>query len=121
MTKSILKHKIQTLTGRSIKKLEEEMGYQAKDPNEPSMDIETMRSLASSLVLLARWGIRSIIIVYLHYNYNISPAVSCLSTLPRPPPRPPVRWRAAREPRPACRRTAAAPGSRPGGEWRTRR
>ena len=61
MTKSILKHKIQTLTGRSIKKLEEEMGYQAKDPNEPSMDIETMRSLASSLVLLARCGIRSII------------------------------------------------------------
>ena len=54
MTKSILKHKIQTLTGRSIKKLEEEMGYQAKDPNEPSMDIDTMRSLASSLVLLAR-------------------------------------------------------------------
>ena len=54
MTKSILKHKIQTLTGRSIKKLEEEMGYQAKDPNEPSMDIDTMRTLASSLVLLAR-------------------------------------------------------------------
>ena len=53
MTKSILKHKIQTLTGKSIKMLEEEMGYQPKDPNEPSMDVDTMRSLASSLVLLA--------------------------------------------------------------------
>ena len=27
MTKSILKHKIQTLTGKSIKQLEEAMGY----------------------------------------------------------------------------------------------
>ena len=27
MTKSILKHKIQTLTGRNIKQLEEMMGY----------------------------------------------------------------------------------------------
>ena len=53
MTKSILKHKIQTLTGKSIKILEEEMGYKPKDPNEPSMDVDTMRSLASSLVLLA--------------------------------------------------------------------
>ena len=53
MTKSILKHKIQTLTGKSIKNLEEEMGYKAKNPNESSMDVETMRSLASSLVLLA--------------------------------------------------------------------
>ena len=53
MTKSILKHKIQTLTGKSIKILEDEMGYKPKDPNEPSMDIDTMRRLASSLVLLA--------------------------------------------------------------------
>ena len=53
MTKSILKHKIQTLTGKSIKILEEEMGYKPKDPNEPSMDVDTMKSLASSLVLLA--------------------------------------------------------------------
>ena len=53
LTKSILKHKIQTLTGKSIKTLEEEMEYKAKDPNEPSMDVDTMRRLASSLVLLA--------------------------------------------------------------------
>ena len=53
MTKSILKHKIQTLTGKSIKTLEEEMEYQPKNPDEPSMDIDTMRKLASSLVLLA--------------------------------------------------------------------
>lgn len=53
MTKSILKHKIQTLTGKSIKTLEEEMDYRPKNPDEPSMDIDTMRRLASSLVLLA--------------------------------------------------------------------
>ena len=34
MTKSILKHKIQTLTGKSIKSLEKEMGYEAKNPDE---------------------------------------------------------------------------------------
>jgi len=53
MTKSILKHKIQTLTGKSIKNMEEEMGYVPKNPDEPSMDIDTMRKLATSLVLLA--------------------------------------------------------------------
>jgi len=53
MAKSILKHKIQTLTGKSVKTIEEEMKYQPKDPNEPSMDIDTMRRLASSLVLLS--------------------------------------------------------------------
>ena len=70
MTKSILKHKIQTLTGKNIKQLEEAMGYkvktkswcwiiiiiilpQPKDPNEMSMDIDTMRKLASSLILQA--------------------------------------------------------------------
>jgi len=53
MAKSILKHKIQTLTGKNVKTIEEEMNYQPKDPNEPSMDIDTMRRLASSLVLLA--------------------------------------------------------------------
>ena len=30
------------------------MQYKPKDPNEPSMDIDTMRQLATSLVLL-RW------------------------------------------------------------------
>jgi len=53
MAKSILKHKIQTLTGKSVKTIEEEMKYQPKDPNEPSMDIDTMRRLAASLVLLS--------------------------------------------------------------------
>ena len=53
MTKSILKHKIQTLTGKSIKTMEEEMGYVPKNPDEPSMDVDTMRKLASSLVLMA--------------------------------------------------------------------
>jgi len=53
MAKSILKHKIQTLTGKSVKTIEEEMKYKPKDPNEPSMDIDTMRRLASSLVLLS--------------------------------------------------------------------
>lgn len=53
MTKSILKHKIQTLTGKSVKIIEEEMKYKAKDPNEPSMDVDTMRSLASVLILLS--------------------------------------------------------------------
>ena len=53
MAKSILKHKIQTLTGKSVKNIEDEMDYKPKDPNEPSMDIDTMRRLASSLVLLA--------------------------------------------------------------------
>jgi len=53
MAKSILKHKIQTLTGKSVKNIEDEMMYQPKDPNEPSMDIDTMRRLASSLVLLS--------------------------------------------------------------------
>jgi len=53
MAKSILKHKIQTLTGKSVKMIEDEMKYQPKDPNEPSMDIDTMRRLASSLVLLS--------------------------------------------------------------------
>eukprot|EP00092_Neocalanus_flemingeri_P017667 GFUD01019110.1.p1 GENE.GFUD01019110.1~~GFUD01019110.1.p1 ORF type:complete len:564 (-),score=202.64 GFUD01019110.1:132-1823(-) len=53
MAKSILKHKIQTLTGKSVKIIEDEMKYQPKDPNEPSMDIDTMRRLASSLVLLS--------------------------------------------------------------------
>merc|ERR1719220_955581 len=53
MTKSILKHKIQTLTGRSVKVIEEEMQYKPKDPNEPSMDIDTMRRLAMSLILLS--------------------------------------------------------------------
>eukprot|EP00090_Calanus_glacialis_P037589 TRINITY_DN6488_c0_g1_i1.p1 TRINITY_DN6488_c0_g1~~TRINITY_DN6488_c0_g1_i1.p1 ORF type:complete len:549 (-),score=217.74 TRINITY_DN6488_c0_g1_i1:113-1759(-) len=53
MAKSILKHKIQTLTGKSVKTIEDEMKYQPKDPNEPSMDIDTMRRLASSLVLLS--------------------------------------------------------------------
>jgi len=53
MAKSILKHKIQTLTGKSVKTIEEEMKYQPKDPNEPSMDVDTMRRLAASLVLLS--------------------------------------------------------------------
>jgi len=53
MTKSILKHKIQTLTGKSIKTMEEEMGYVPKNPDEPSMDVDTMRKLARSLVLMA--------------------------------------------------------------------
>ena len=53
MTKSILKHKIQTLTGRPVKTIEEEMQYKPRDPNEPSMDIDTLRHLAASLVLLA--------------------------------------------------------------------
>ena len=69
MTKSILKHKIQTLTGKNIKHLEEAMGYQVttklllddynicsaqpKDPNEMTMDIDTMKKLASSLILQA--------------------------------------------------------------------
>jgi len=53
MSKSILKHKIQSLTGKNIKQLEEGLGYKPKDPNEPSMDIDTMRRLASSLVLQA--------------------------------------------------------------------
>ena len=53
MTKSILKHKIQTLTGRAVKTIEEEMQYKPRDPNEPSMDIDTLRHLAASLVLLA--------------------------------------------------------------------
>merc|ERR1719220_2938782 len=53
MTKSILKHKIQTLTGKSVKVIEEEMQYKPKDPNEPSMDIDTMRALAISLILLS--------------------------------------------------------------------
>ena len=69
MTKSILKHKIQTLTGKNIKQLEEAMGYQVttylllddnnifspqpKDPNEMTMDIDTMKKLASSLILQA--------------------------------------------------------------------
>jgi hypothetical protein len=53
MTKSILKHKIQTLTGRNVKTIEEEMDYRPKDPNEPSMDVDTMRRLASSLILLS--------------------------------------------------------------------
>ena len=69
MTKSILKHKIQTLTGKNIKQLEEAMGYkvttklllaiynicspQPKDPNEMTMDIDTMKKLASSLILQA--------------------------------------------------------------------
>ena len=30
----------------------EEMQYKPKDPNEPSMDIDTMRRLAMSLILL---------------------------------------------------------------------
>jgi len=53
LTKSILKHKIQTLTGKSVKVIEEEMQYKPKDPNEPSMDIDTMRQLAISLILLS--------------------------------------------------------------------
>jgi len=52
MTKSILKHKIQTLTGKNVKIIEEEMKYKPKDPNEPSMDVDTLRQLAASLVLL---------------------------------------------------------------------
>ena len=32
--------------------IEEEMQYKPKDPNEPSMDIDTMRRLAMSLILL---------------------------------------------------------------------
>ena len=53
MTKSQLRNKIQTLTGKTIQSLAEAMGYKPKDPNEPSMDIDTMRKLASSLVLFA--------------------------------------------------------------------
>lgn len=53
MTKSILKHKIQTLTGKNVKTIEEEMKYKPKDPNEPSMDVDTMRSLAGCLILLS--------------------------------------------------------------------
>ena len=69
MTKSILKHKIQTLTGKNIKQLEEAMGYkvilkllldiynivspQPKNPDEMTMDIDTMKKLASSLILQA--------------------------------------------------------------------
>merc|ERR1719234_2195250 len=53
LTKSILKHKIQTLTAKSVKVIEEEMHYKPKDLNEPSMDIDTMRQLAISLILLS--------------------------------------------------------------------
>jgi len=53
MTKSILKHKIQTLTGHNVKTIEEEMDYRPKDPNEPSMDVDTMRQLQSCLILLS--------------------------------------------------------------------
>jgi len=53
MAKSILKHKIQTLTGKNMKIIEDEMKYKPKDPNEPSMDIDTLRRLASCLILLS--------------------------------------------------------------------
>ena len=53
MARSILKHRIQTLTGKQIKLIEEEMGYKPKDPNELGMDLETMKRLAHFLILLS--------------------------------------------------------------------
>jgi len=53
MARSILKHRIQTLTGKQIKLIEEEMGYKPKDPNELGMDLETMKRLSHFLILLS--------------------------------------------------------------------
>lgn len=53
ISKSILKHRIQTLTGRNIRKLEEEMNYKPVDINETGMNIEVMKKLAHCLILLA--------------------------------------------------------------------
>lgn len=53
MARSILKHRIQTLTGKQIKLIEEEMKYKPKDPNELGMNVDTMRSLAHYLILLS--------------------------------------------------------------------
>lgn len=53
MAKSILKHRIQTLTGRSMKIIEEEMNYKPLDPNETGMNEQVLRKLAHCLVLQA--------------------------------------------------------------------
>jgi len=53
ISKSILKHRIQTLTGRNIRKLEEEMNYKPVDVNETGMNIEVMKKLAHCLILLS--------------------------------------------------------------------
>jgi len=53
ISKSILKHRIQTLTGRNIKKIEEEMKYRPVDVNETGMNIDVMKKLAHCLILLA--------------------------------------------------------------------
>lgn len=53
MARSILKHRIQTLTGKQIKQIEEEMKYKPKDPNELGMNVDTMRALAHYLILLS--------------------------------------------------------------------
>ncbi|XP_023345148.1 uncharacterized protein LOC111714302 isoform X3 [Eurytemora carolleeae] len=53
ISKSILKHRIQTLTGRNIKKIEEEMNYKPVDINETGMNIDIMKKLAHCLILQA--------------------------------------------------------------------
>jgi len=53
MSKSVLKHRIQTLTGRNIQVIQEEMKYKPVDPNETGMNHDIMKKLAHCLILLA--------------------------------------------------------------------
>jgi len=53
MSKSVLKHRIQTLTGRNIQIIQDEMKYKPVDPNETGMNHDIMKKLAHCLILLA--------------------------------------------------------------------
>lgn len=49
--KSLLKHKIETLTGKTIALIMEEMDYIPENPNQTGMDLDTMKLLAHYLIL----------------------------------------------------------------------
>jgi len=53
IARSILKHRIQTLTGKVIKTIQEEMKYSPKDPAEVFMDLDSMKILAHFLIMLS--------------------------------------------------------------------
>jgi len=53
MSKSILKHRIQTLTNKNIQQIQEEMKYKPVDPNETGMNHDILKKLAHCLIMLA--------------------------------------------------------------------